>query len=34
MTATIARPLPDAPPKPKAQYDCVVLDGVNWDTYA
>ena len=35
MTATVAPPEPQAPPEaePQSQYDCVVLEGINWDTY-
>src|SRR5690349_11043309 len=33
MTATIARPLPEVPPRTKSQYASVVVEGVSWETY-
>ena len=33
MTATIAPPELQAPPKTESQYACVALDGVSWETY-
>jgi Uma2 family endonuclease len=35
MTATIALPPPQATPQaePLSQYDCVLLEGISWDTY-